>query len=223
MTESFASLKNQVANALNAVTSLTLPAMTYGAGDVLLLFVMHRGSMTTPSGWTLVQKAGPAVGDATAQAVSVFSKLEASGGSVTLSVTQAASGRLAAILLRLADVDSVTARGDLVFAGSHNTATPFACTAKGVDRVVIRGISQVNGSGPANWTCSNSTTRIASPDAGGESKRLGVLIDDIPSTTFNLIAPSGFADYVTLAAVELVGKSGGASVPTTGQTWPRSA
>jgi hypothetical protein len=71
-------------------TSQTIPAAT-AVGDLILAFVMHRSTLTTPAGWTLVDSQGNPTGPYD-HSISVLSRVAQSGDAgASLSVTQGSS------------------------------------------------------------------------------------------------------------------------------------
>ena len=93
-------------------------------GDTLVLVIMHRDTLTTPTGWTLEFNES----HESDQDISVFSKTRASGDTGSLNVTQATSQRTGASMIAFdsaVSLGSFTSRsssetGDITFANITN-------------------------------------------------------------------------------------------------------
>lgn len=75
---------------------VTIPSATV-AGDLLILFVMHRGTLTTPSGWTLVASQVAGNSNGVTQYLSCVSKVATSSdANAVLNIVQSTNDRIAA-------------------------------------------------------------------------------------------------------------------------------
>lgn len=77
---------------ISSGTSINVPIPSAVIDDTLIMHVMHRSALTTPSGWTLEGTSGATV-QAT-QRISVLSRVADGSEGATINVVQAASGRM---------------------------------------------------------------------------------------------------------------------------------
>lgn len=202
-------------------TTLTLPDLAYEDGDFLVLVVMHRDTLTTPSGWTLDTTVGPVGGDANNQRVSILHRTMSGGGTLSQSVTQGSSQRLGLAVLRFRGVAGFAVRGDLAAAAGKDVSVAVVTSAKGTGRLVIWAIAQPTWATDDPFTMMPwlSTEGLPTVQWGGLSTnnqpRLGVFIDDRASAarTFSLPFSAAGTTTYTLAALELEGPTIGGGEP----------
>src|SRR5690606_31117505 len=97
-----------------SATSLAWGDVPYEDGDLLVMAVMPRSALTTPSGWTLHATVGPFSNDFP-QYTSILTRRMTGSGTANGSVNQAATGRLVVGVLNLRNAGSVIERPDLCF------------------------------------------------------------------------------------------------------------
>lgn len=202
-----------------SATSLAWGAVPYEDGDLLVMAVMHRSALTTPSGWTLHATVGPFSNDFP-QYTSILSRRMTGTGTASGTVEQASSGRMIVGVLNIRSAGTIVERPDLcdVTADKIN-ATSFTVTGKGTtENLVIWALSAPYWStgsavpalpyanetrSPWESTPVMTTPVWAAPDDNNQP-RLGVFLDYMEggSRTFSN-ATATADDYVGIVAIEI--------------------
>lgn len=204
--------------ALNAgTTTLSLPSITYADGDTLVMILMHRDTLTTPSGWTLLETVGPVVGSPFNQRISSLKRVMSGSGSLSQSVVQGSSQRFAGYIARFSGATDATARADLRASGTKAASAAVTTSAKGSGKVVVWGAAQelwAPAGADATSPWAPSADGLVFPNwtpiaAIGNQPRLGVFIDGIRASGARTFTPANTtgADHYTLLAVEVAGTS----------------
>jgi hypothetical protein len=217
MTEAVPSIREYAGVVADATLTVSLAAVPVLVDDYILACIMHRSALTIPSGWTQVDTAGPVVGDATSQRVTILAYHAGSAESVTPQFTQASSGRMSAAVFRARNVVGLTTRSDLRVAVASTLPNTHVSAAKGTARTLVWAVaSTIYAASSAQWTCSASS--LSPTIAGATSSnapRLGAFYDSDESTTARTFTPataSPVASYLQVVAVEIEGLSTGAGV-----------
>lgn len=143
-------------------TSLAWGDVPYEDGDLLVMAVMHRAALTTPSGWTLHATVGPfSVGFP--QYTSILTRRMSGAGNASGTVQQTSSGRLVVGVLNLRNAGSVIERPDLCFVTEDKRgAFSFTVAGKGAtENLVIWALSA------PFW----STVTIGDPPYASQARR----------------------------------------------------
>ena len=124
-------------------TSLAWGDVPYEDGDLLVMAVMHRSTLTTPTGWTLHATVGP-FSTGFPQYTSILTRRMTGSGTANGSANQAATGRMIVGVLNIRNAGSVIERPDLCFV-SEDKRNVFSFTVGGkgaTENLVIWALSE---------------------------------------------------------------------------------
>lgn len=202
-----------------SATELAWGDVPYEDGDLLVMAVMHRAALTTPSGWTLHATVGPFSVSSIDQYTSILTRRMAGAGNASGTVQQASSSRLVVGVLNLRNAGSVIERPDLCFVTEDKRgAFSFTVAGKGsTENLVIWALSvQFWSSSPnADPPYANQARRPwestpamlapvwAAPNDSNQP-RLGVFLDYAAAGARTFTSPADNADdYVGVVAIEI--------------------
>jgi hypothetical protein len=122
-----ASVVTGATNYTNSGTTCTTTVTGLTGGELLHASVMHRSTLTIPSGWTLLQQGTPLSGESASaglqQWLSVLYKFNPAGTtSASIAPNQASSGRMNVVLVAVSGADTPIARPTL----AATTAEPVS-------------------------------------------------------------------------------------------------
>lgn len=199
-------------------TSLAWGDVPYEDGDLLVMAVMHRSALTTPSGWTLHATVGPFSNDFP-QYTSILTRRMTGSGTANGSVNQAATGRMVVGVLNIRNAGDVIERPDLCTVEDKTNVTEFTIPGKGdTANLVIWALSAPywsTGSGVAAPPYANRTRTPwesapamlapvwAAPDDNNQP-RLGAFLDYAAAGARTFTSTTANADdYVGVVAIEI--------------------
>lgn len=200
-----------------SATDLAWGDVPYEDGDLLVMAVMHRAALITPSGWTLHATVGPF--SEFSQYTSILTRRMSGAGNASGTVQQASSSRLVVGVLNLRNAGSVIERPDLCFVTEDKRGVfSFTVAGKGAtENLVIWALSTIfwASSTTAAPPYVNDTRRPwestpamlapvwAAPDNNNQP-RLGVFLDYAVAGARTFTSPEVSADdFVGVVAIEI--------------------
>lgn len=199
-----------------SATSLAWGDVPYEDGDLLVMAVMHRAALTTPSGWTLHATVGPFYSGN--QFTSILSRRMSGAGTASGTVAFGASTRAIVGVLNIRNAGDVIERPDLCTVEDKTNVTEFTIPGKGdTANLVIWALSapfwsiSTSAAPPyANQTRKpwESTPAMlapvwAAPDNNNQP-RLGVFLDYAAAGARTFTSTFNDADdYVGVVAIEI--------------------
>jgi len=207
----------------SSATSQAWGPLAYVDGDLLVMSVMHRRALTTPSGWTLHSTASVPYGDTVGQSTSILSRRMTGAGSVSGTVVQASAQRLIVDVYVLRGAGTPISRADLLLeTDAKLDVFSFTVPGKGAtSNLVVWALSAPYWSASAEpnppfasventpWMCQTgmwSGTRAAVAASSNDNNRLGTFFDYAIAGERTFTSTSTNADdWVALVALEIPG------------------